>query len=83
MNSDRTWQKVTDIDPQIFDAHEGQYRIRPEFILKIKRMGDMLTIQATGQGQLKFSQGRGRHSFNRQVKAEITFVPDDNGKIPH
>lgn len=71
--------EIADVDPDIFDAYVGQYQIRPDFILTVKRIDDKLTTQATGQGQLTMLPESTTIFFNAQVKARITFVQNDNG----
>jgi CubicO group peptidase (beta-lactamase class C family) len=72
--------EITDVDYGVFDAYEGQYQIRPDFILTVQRVDDKLTTQATGQRRLTMLPKSPALFFNMQANAQITFIQDDSGK---
>jgi hypothetical protein len=74
-------REVADVDPKIFDAYEGQYQLRPDLILTIKRIEDKLTAQGTGQPKTTILPESETTFFNETIDAQITFVQDESGDI--
>jgi len=71
------------IDPKILDAYVGQYQLAKEFILTVRKDGERLFVQATGQGSTEaFSESETKF-FSKDVNAQITFVKGGDGKVTH
>ena len=68
------------IDLKLLDGYVGRYQLGPTFILTVTREGDQLFLQATNQPKIAvFPQGP-RDFFMKVVDAQITFVPDAQGR---
>ncbi|MGK9170574.1 serine hydrolase [Inquilinus limosus] len=68
------------VDPALFDAYVGRYRLAPDFILTVTRDGDRLMAQATGQGKFEIFPEGERRFFYKVVDAQITFETDQAGR---
>ena len=75
--------KTAAIDPKIYDAYVGEYELAPNFILTVKREGDRLMTQATGQGQAEIFPESETKFFLKVIEAKLTFVKDESGKVTH
>lgn len=69
------------IDPALFDAYSGKYRLREGFDLTITREGERFMTQATGQGKLEIFPESETKFFARAIDAQIAFVKDASGKV--
>ena len=63
------------------DALVGLYQLTPLFEIEIKRDGDHLIGQATGQPALRLFATSDTHFFLRALPAEIDLVRDPAGRI--
>ncbi len=61
------------IDAKVLDAYEGDYSLNPAFILNIRRNGDQLVSQATGQPPFVLVPASDTSFFPREFEALITF----------
>ncbi|MFE0755713.1 serine hydrolase [Inquilinus sp. NPDC058860] len=68
------------VDPALFDAYVGRYRLAPDFILTVTRDGDRLMAQATGQERFEIFPEGEREFFYKVVDAQITFEVDGSGR---
>jgi hypothetical protein len=69
------------IAPKILESYVGQYELAPGFLLTIRKEGDRLTGQATGQPRLRLLP-QGETDFKVSgVDASLTFVKDKDGKV--
>ena len=69
------------VNPKLLDRYVGKYQLAPNFVLTITREGDRLFLQATGQPKFElFAEGE-RDYFLKVVDAQVTFVPDDEGRV--
>ena len=75
--TERTQVKV---DPGIFRGYVGRYQLAPNFILTVTQEGDHLVTQATGQSKVEIFPESDRDYFLKVVDAQITFVPDSQGR---
>ncbi len=75
--------KTAQVDPQIYDAYVGEYELAPNFILAVRREGDRLMTQATGQGQVEIFPESETTFFPKVIEAKITFVKSESGKVTH
>ncbi len=76
-------QIVAKVDPKIYDAYVGEYQLAPNFILTVRRAGDRLMTQATGQGEIEIFPESETKFFPKVIEAKITFVKDESGKVTH
>lgn len=74
---------VVKVDPKIYDAYVGEYELGPGFVFTVTREGDRLMLQATGQGKTEIFPTSETTFFPRVVRADITFVKDDAGRVTH
>ncbi len=63
------------------DSYVGDYRLAPSFVLSIRRNGDGLVAQATGQGANAVYPSARDEFFFKVVDAQLSFVRDSTGKI--
>ncbi len=74
---------IAKVDPKIYDAYVGEYQLAPNFILAVKRDGDRLMTQATGQGEIEIFPESETKFFPKVMEAKLTFVKDESGKVTH
>jgi CubicO group peptidase (beta-lactamase class C family) len=72
---------VAKVDPKIYDSYVGKYELRPNFILTVRRDGDRLLTQATGQPEFEIYPESETKFFVKVFEAQITFVKDTTGKV--
>ena len=63
------------------DAYTGTYQLAPTFAITIRREGDGLVAQATGQGANAIYPSARDEFFLKVVDAQISFVRDSTGKV--
>jgi D-alanyl-D-alanine-carboxypeptidase/D-alanyl-D-alanine-endopeptidase len=69
------------LPPDSIDAYVGSYQLAPGFVLTVRREGESLVAQATGQGSNPiYASGRDEF-FYRVVDAQISFVRDSTGRV--
>jgi CubicO group peptidase (beta-lactamase class C family) len=73
--------KVARIDYKLYDAYAGRYELAPNVFFTIRRDGDRLTAQLTGQDALEIFPESETEFFYKAVDAQITFVKDAQGKV--
>jgi CubicO group peptidase (beta-lactamase class C family) len=71
------------IDPKILDAYVGQYQLAKDFILTVRKDGERLLVQATGQGSTEALPESETKFFSNEVNAQITFVKGGDGRVTH
>ena len=69
------------LPPDSLDAYVGGYQLAPGFVLSIRRAGDALVAQATGQGWNPIYASARDEFFFRVVDAQIRFVRDATGRV--
>jgi hypothetical protein len=69
------------LDPKILDAYVGQYELAPEAIFTIRRDGEKLRAQLTGQPSVPILPESVTDFFYTVVDAQLTFVKDAKGKV--
>ncbi|HEX7315746.1 MAG TPA: serine hydrolase [Pyrinomonadaceae bacterium] len=74
---------VAKVDPKIYDAYVGEYELEPGFVFNVTREGDHLMMQATGQGKAELFPSSETTFFPKVVRADITFVKDNTGRVTH
>lgn len=68
------------IDPVILDRYVGQYPLAPEFVLTVRREGDGLFVQATGQDKFQVFPESETKFFYKVVDAQLSFELGPDGK---
>ena len=72
---------VARVDPAVFDRIAGRYELAPNFVLAVRREGDRLFAQATGQGIAEvFPEGEYEY-FYTIVDAQLSFRHDGAGNV--
>lgn len=69
------------LDPTIYDAYVGKYELAPGAIFTVRRSGDGLSVQLTGQSFLPVFPSSETKFFYKAVDAQLTFVKDSEGKV--
>ncbi|HVV70658.1 MAG TPA: DUF3471 domain-containing protein [Verrucomicrobiae bacterium] len=90
-NGDHEAQKISDkvpkdripvrVDPSKFDSLVGQYELAPDQVFTIRRDGDKLRAQLTGQPSFQVFPESETEFFYTVVDAQLTFVKDKDGKV--
>jgi CubicO group peptidase (beta-lactamase class C family) len=74
-------RKEIKVDPKVLEAYTGVFAITPQFALTITAEDGKLMVQATGQSKLALFPESKTKFFLRVVDAQISFVPDKDGKV--
>jgi D-alanyl-D-alanine-carboxypeptidase/D-alanyl-D-alanine-endopeptidase len=69
------------VDPILYDAFVGQYQVSPKVIITIKKEGNRLIAQLTGQGEAEIFPSSETEYFCKVVDAQITFRRNDKGEV--
>jgi CubicO group peptidase (beta-lactamase class C family) len=69
------------VDPSIYDRLAGRYELRPGFIITVRREGDRLLTQATGQDVFEIFPESELAYFVKAFDAQLTFRREDSGKV--
>lgn len=70
-----------EMDPNEFDKFNGEYELVPGFILTVRREGDKLMTQATGQQALQVFPESKTKFFLKAVDAQIEFSSSEDGMV--
>lgn len=73
--------KAIDLPAASLEEYVGTYKITDKFLLKVFRVNDGLSVQATGQGPIPVFPSAPDEFFARAVRASATFTRDSNGMI--
>ncbi len=71
------------VDPKTYDAYVGQYELAPGSVFVVRREGDRLRAQLTGQPSYEVFPESETNFFYRVVDAQLTFVKNAEGKVTH
>ena len=74
-------RKVAKVDPKIYDEYAGEYQLAPGAVFTVKREGEKLTVQLTGQPAFEVFPESEKDFFYKVVDAQISFVKDGAGKV--
>src|SRR5262249_7433977 len=69
------------VDPKIYDAYVGQYELGAGDVFTIRRDGDKLQAQLTGQPSFEVFPESETNFFYKFVDAQLTFVKGRDGKV--
>ncbi len=67
--------------PAILEAYVGRYELAADFILTVRRDGDHLKVQATGQPELTVFAESETGFFYKAVEASLTFHKNASGRV--
>ncbi len=73
-------RRVADVSPEVYDLWAGSYEIVPGTLLNVRRDGDRLMVQLTGQPAFEAFPSSTRRYFLKAVDAEIEFFVGDDGR---
>jgi CubicO group peptidase (beta-lactamase class C family) len=71
------------VDTKILEGYVGKYELAPNFYLNVRRDGERLFTQATGQSEVEIFPESETKFYLKVVEAQITFVKDQGGKVTH
>ncbi|QWC55909.1 serine hydrolase [Erythrobacter sp. 3-20A1M] len=69
------------VSAETLDEYPGTYRLAPTFAITIRREGDHLMAQATGQPEFQLYAEKTDRFFLKVVDAVVEFTRDDSGKV--
>ena len=75
--------KVARVDPKVYDAYVGRYRVTPDLVLTVTRDGDRLFAEPTDQPKLEILPESETEFFLKVADVTLTFVKDDKGMATH
>jgi len=70
-----------ELDPKILAIYEGQYQIRPDYVLTITKQNEQLIVQGTGGRKYVLYAESERLFFRRNANFEIFFEINNVGDI--
>jgi len=74
-------RKVARINYNLYDAYVGRYEMAPNIFFTIRRNGDRLTAQLTGQHDMEIFPESETEFFYKAVDAQLTFVKNGQGEV--
>ena len=72
---------IAEVDPDIYDAYAGKYKIENVGTLDITREGNHLYVQLGGQPKFELFPRTQTEFFLKVVQADIIFTKDEEGKV--
>lgn len=76
-------RKLARVDPKVYDAYVGRYRIAPDMVLTVTREGDRLMAEPTGQPRRELLPESPTEFFLKPGDASLAFLKDDTGRVTH
>lgn len=73
-------RQAADVSPELYDLWAGRYEVQPGFVLELRREGDRLISQATGQDAIEVFPASAHRYFLRVVPAELEVIPGPDGR---
>lgn len=67
--------------PEILDRYVGRYELAPGVFFNLRREGDQLKAQITGQAYADIFPRTETEFFYKVVDAQLSFVKDEHGKV--
>jgi len=77
----RAAEKIAKVDASRLDAFVGKYQLAPGIFFNLRRDGEHLLAQLTGQGYLEIFPKSETNFFYKVVDAQISFQRDAQGKV--
>ena len=81
MNEASSEHTQVPVAAEILDRYVGTYKFTGTAVMKVRREGDHLALQLTGQGWVEEYPMSNTEFFAKVVKATQTFVVDDQGHV--
>jgi CubicO group peptidase (beta-lactamase class C family) len=72
--------KLVKVDPKIYDAYAGRYRLGPDLFVNVIREGDRLLVEFPGQPRLEILPESETQFFVKNRDLQFNFVKDPHGK---
>jgi hypothetical protein len=72
---------VVPVSDAILTSYTGQYQLAPEFMLTIRKSGNQLEVEPTGQEVVKIYPESEDKFFLTIIDAQINFIKDDKGVV--
>jgi len=72
---------IAEVDPEIYDAYAGKYKIENVGTLDITREGNHLYVQLGGQPKFELFPRTQTEFFLKVVQASIIFMKDEEGNV--
>jgi enterochelin esterase family protein len=72
---------TTKVDPRLLDTYVGQYELAPKLLLTLRREGQHLMAQITGQPWIVVYAENDTRFFWKVVPAQFTIQKDKDGKV--
>jgi CubicO group peptidase (beta-lactamase class C family) len=76
-------RKAVRVDPKVYDAYAGRYRLSPDAVLTVTREGDRLIVQPPGQPRLEVFPESEAEFFVKSVDLKFRFVRGGKGEVTH
>jgi CubicO group peptidase (beta-lactamase class C family) len=74
-------KKVITVDSTVLQQYVGEYELTPGFLMVVRLNKGVLTVQASGQGELEMFAETPTKFFLKVVDAQIEFVKNGEGKV--
>lgn len=74
-------QRDTSVDPALYDNYTGRYDYGLAGVMTVRREGDRLFAQLTGQPKFEIFPKSPTQFFWKVVEAQVTFVTNAEGKV--
>src|SRR5262249_53796480 len=74
-------KKVIVVDSAILQQYVGVYELTPSFSMEVRLKNGVLTVQASGQGELEMFAETPTKFFLKVVDAQLEFVKNAEGKV--
>ncbi len=80
VNTDGLFKEII-VDSKILQSYVGNYKLAPEFIIAISKVGSQLIAQATGQGEFEIYPKSDNVFYLKVVEAQVTFNKNATGQV--
>jgi CubicO group peptidase (beta-lactamase class C family) len=77
----RNVRAIASLDSKLLDRCVGRYQLAPKFFFNVRRAGDHLQAQLTGQSYLDLFPESATEFFYEDVKAQITFATNTESHV--
>jgi CubicO group peptidase (beta-lactamase class C family) len=80
--SDAPKQRIAvKVNPEFYDSLAGRYELRPNFVLVVRRDGDRIVTQATGQDVVEIFPESELEYFVKAFDAQLSFRRNESGRV--
>jgi CubicO group peptidase (beta-lactamase class C family) len=69
------------VDPSVYDRVAGRYELAPNFVVTVRRDGDRIFAQVTGQSNFEILPESELEYFYKVADAQLSFRRDGDGKV--